>query len=185
MTTTPKAWIGCLGCYNEGRLVGDWVDGQEAGAVTVEKLHSASTYPYDEVSPHEELWVMDHEGYGQFLTGECSPMDAQRIADLMAEIESDGYEVAAVAAWMDHEGREIVEWDAPTRDEFTDAYCGEYETDEDYAQQLAEDLDYLSERNLTWPFTHIDWQAAAEELFSTDNYSTPAPGGGVYVFRNS
>lgn len=183
MTTTPKAWIGCLGCYNVGRLVGEWVDGQEAGNVTVEQLHKASRTPVSVVSPHEELWVMDHEGYGEFLKGECSPMDAQRIADLMSEIESDGHEVTAVAAWMDHAGREIVEWDAPTREEFEDAYDGEHESEEDYAHELAEELGALDGKR-TWPHWHIDWQSAAEELFSTDYYSVPAPGSGIYVFRN-
>ena len=29
--TTPRAWIGCLACYNDGRLVGDWVDAVRTG----------------------------------------------------------------------------------------------------------------------------------------------------------
>ena len=32
--TTPRAWIGCLACYNEGRLVGDWYDAINAAEVT-------------------------------------------------------------------------------------------------------------------------------------------------------
>lgn len=34
ISTTPRAWIGCLACYNEGRLVGDWFDAVTADEVT-------------------------------------------------------------------------------------------------------------------------------------------------------
>ena len=26
----PRVWIGCLACYNEGNLVGDWFDADVA-----------------------------------------------------------------------------------------------------------------------------------------------------------
>ena len=35
--TTPRVWIGCLACYNEGRLVGDWYD-----AITADEITTAS-----------------------------------------------------------------------------------------------------------------------------------------------
>lgn len=28
--TTPRVWLGCLSCYANGRLVGDWYDAIEA-----------------------------------------------------------------------------------------------------------------------------------------------------------
>ena len=28
--TTPRAWIGCLACYNNARLVGEWFDAETA-----------------------------------------------------------------------------------------------------------------------------------------------------------
>lgn len=33
----------------------------------------------------------------------------------------------------------------------------------EYAQQLAEDLGYVK-HNVHWPYTHIDWDAAADDL---------------------
>ena len=27
---TPRAWIGCLACYNNARLVGEWFDAETA-----------------------------------------------------------------------------------------------------------------------------------------------------------
>ena len=38
----PSVWIGCLGCYNEGRLVGEWYELDEATEVTFEDVHNAA-----------------------------------------------------------------------------------------------------------------------------------------------
>ena len=55
-------------------------------------------------------------------------------------------------------------------DNISDFWYGETLVNEDYfteyAKQLAEDLGYTG-RNIegqTWPFTHIDWEAAADDL---------------------
>lgn len=37
--TTPRVWIGCLACYNTGRLVGDWHDAIGAADVTTTDVH--------------------------------------------------------------------------------------------------------------------------------------------------
>ncbi|GAA2238528.1 hypothetical protein GCM10010401_08480 [Rarobacter faecitabidus] len=55
--TTPSAWIGCLACYNAGRLVGDWFDAISADEVTTYDIHGA----HSRADSHDELWVMDHE----------------------------------------------------------------------------------------------------------------------------
>lgn len=41
--TTPRVWIGCLACYNEGRLVGDWHDALGADEVTSEDVHGVGS----------------------------------------------------------------------------------------------------------------------------------------------
>lgn len=28
---TPRAWVGCLGCYNSGRLIGEWMTADQIG----------------------------------------------------------------------------------------------------------------------------------------------------------
>ena len=73
----PRAWVGCLGCYNEGRLTGDWVAA----------LDASEFVPCKRVD-HEEWWVFDHEGFDGFLTGECAPMDAQDLADALRAVRA-------------------------------------------------------------------------------------------------
>jgi len=183
---SPEVWVGCLGCYNDGRLVGRWVDGVDAGGVTVAELHASSdlgspvTDPY--ASLHGELWCFDHQGYGGLLEGECSPVEAQRRAELFEAITADGYTpVGAVAAWADHTGATLEEWDAPTREAFEDDYAGEWESERAYAEDLADQLGAVPE-DAGWPASYIDWDAATRDLFM-DYYSAPAPGG-VWVFRS-
>lgn len=190
-TTEPRVWIGCLACYNAGRLVGQWIDADEAGELTPEALHVAvsgqtiagQTYVAGDPCPHEELWVMDHEGFGGMLTGECSPAEAQRMAELLAQVD----EPMAFAAFVENMGRHYAsqDWEA-TVDQFGDAYCGEWDTEKAYAQDLADDIcpsEAARELTETWPFSCIDWEEAARELFMGDNWSASAPGG-VYVFRS-
>lgn len=52
--TTPRVWIGCLACYNAGRLVGDWHDASDAEEVSTADVHGRA-------SSHEELWCFDIE----------------------------------------------------------------------------------------------------------------------------
>jgi len=44
-----------------------------------------------------------------------------------------------------------------------ESYQGEYGSDEDFAQNLADDLGAI-DRNLTWPMYCIDWEQAARDL---------------------
>lgn len=83
MTSTdyePRAWVGCLSCYNNGTLKGKWLD--------VDGLEDAETL--EQVCPdpsHEELWVMDHENLA--TGGEMSPAEAAKRARAITELIED------------------------------------------------------------------------------------------------
>lgn len=44
-----------------------------------------------------------------------------------------------------------------------EAYQGQYRSDEDFAQEMAEQLGSI-DKNATWPQNCIDWEHAAKEL---------------------
>lgn len=48
-------------------------------------------------------------------------------------------------------------------DQVEEAYQGFYRSDEDFAHELADQLGYI-DRNVSWPYTCIDWEQAAREL---------------------
>lgn len=49
-----------------------------------------------------------------------------------------------------------------------EAYNGQYRSDEDFAQNLADDLGAV-DQNLSWPNNCIDWEYAARELMMDYN----------------
>lgn len=171
MTQTNEfaVWIGCLACYNAGRLVGEWFPAIDAGDVTPDQIHGKPT-------SHEELWVMDLDNSPIGVDGEMSPSEAQRIAEALEDVPADERE--AFAAWCANNGVHITQAD---HDEFEDAYCGEWDSQKDYAYQLAEDIGF--EASGAWPASYIDWDAATRDLFM-DYTAIQRPEGGIWVFRD-
>jgi len=44
-----------------------------------------------------------------------------------------------------------------------EAYYGHYRSDEDFAQEMADQIGAIS-KDVSWPYTCIDWEYAAKEL---------------------
>jgi antirestriction protein len=180
---TFRVWIGCLACYNGGKLVGEWRDADTAGDVTPDEIHGHPT-------THEELWVMDTENAPTGYAREMSPTEAQEVAARLADIGDDA---DAFAAWCDNNGESVTTADP---DDFRDAFAGTWPSFGDYAWELAEDLGIFTvtpsrygdpvtladDHPLRAYFDHDSW---SRDLILGGNYfTTPAPDGNVYVFRN-
>lgn len=173
-----NVWIGCLACYNAGALIGDWFPANEAGEVTVEQVHEGhhGTWRLD---THEELWCFDTENMP--VRGEMSPMEAQRIAELCDAIEDDNLPVKAVVEWTLHTGESFsqMEWDAPTRSEFSDAYQGEYDSEEAYVEERLTDegtaaqLEAIEIGHIN-AWQYLDLKGVARDWFADTYYSEPA-----------
>jgi hypothetical protein len=150
---TPRAWVGCLACYNAGDLVGDWVDGEEA----------AEHIPCTKVeygSPHEEFWCMDHECL-PMISGECSPQEFTDATEWFNDLREECGNEDAMMAWLTTLSGD--DWRRTNGTEFTDKYRGEA----DNSRQFAMDQHYdIVDDNIkvVWPYTCIDWQHAASEL---------------------
>lgn len=175
--TTPRAWIGCLHCYNSGRLVGEWYDAAEADMVTIDGLHvDAGTIA--NVSC-EEMWVMDTDGLP--IAREMSPAEAAEWGALLAEV--DEWQREALAAWV-ASGDYIAEGhgDLPSLPDFEERYAGEWDSFRDYAESLADDIGLLQDVSDTLA-AYFDWAAWTRDL-AYDYTTHPAPGGGVFVFRS-
>jgi len=57
-TDAPRVRVGCLHCYNSGRLIGRWYPCTDAAEVDLEGVHADSRGPYQGC---EELWCVDLE----------------------------------------------------------------------------------------------------------------------------
>lgn len=227
MSDTPRVFVQCLGCYNAGALTGRHFDATEAPTtmaefdaalgfdeaarqrniaehgIEIKGVPFSPDHGHPVYGPHEELWVTDHDGFGGFLRGECSPYTAVKIAEMIEAIKADGHDVAAVAAWAEYAGETLTEWDAPTESSFTDAFEGHHESDEAFAQDWfdemvkgqytlvagldsSKDFNFVERKHIadpveTWPFNHIDWDSATDDLMQ-GFHSAKAPDGGVFIF---
>lgn len=149
---TPRAWVGCLGCYNEGNLVGKWLDDPD------EIREYECPRPTTIYNLHEELWVMDHEN-APWLSGECSPSEfadkAEAFTDAVTNLDAD-----VVAAYIANHGIEYVEWDE-LEDKVTESFAGRYADLADFAYKSAEESEGLPEG----PYAnYVDWEAVGRDL---------------------
>jgi len=170
--TEPRAWIGCLACYNDGDLVGQWYDAEECDEVTPAQLHGHAT-------DHEELWVMDHEGIP--IQGEMDPMTAAQWGRVFASVPEHQRE--ALFAWV-RSGSYVAEGegDFPSLEVFEDVYEGEWCSWREYADHMLEEgglLEGVSDEVRRY----IDYDQWSRDLLM-DYTVEHAEDGGVIVFRN-
>lgn len=172
---TPRVWIGCMSCYNSGRLVGEWFPAAGADLVTVDAVHASSRLPRWDC---EELWCYDHEGLP--ITGECSPMEAARWAERLAEV--DQHLRGAFRAWVAAGSFSADSNGLPDPDEFVDAYCGQWPSFRAYAEDLAESMGMMTD----WPaeaVQHFNWDSWTRDL--AHGYTVvDADGGESFIFRS-
>jgi antirestriction protein len=67
-------------------------------------------------------------------------------------------------------------------EDFRYSYCGRYSSGEDYAQELAEDLECIPAK-VAWPLSCIDWESAWRDLGYDGYREEECTSGGVHIFR--
>lgn len=147
MTTTAtehatlSAWIGCLACYNDGRLVGRWFPATDLDDLTVDDVHAEQGGTRWGC---EELEVMDLDGpWPRFVsasrTGLLDVANAARtLTDAAADLD-DPTAYDALLIWFNADPSEFPwdGWDRPTEVRFRDSYLGAFEAGlADYADEL-------------------------------------------------
>lgn len=132
----PSAWIGCLGCYNSGRLIGKWIPGLECDDLESAGLTDSSGKCVV-CRDSDEFLAMDHENYlGLLDGGEPNPRECYEAALQLDDVQE--YERDILKAWLSNG----MTFDI---DEMRECYIGEYATDEDMAQEYIENTGLLSD----------------------------------------
>ncbi len=83
----------------------------------------------------------------------------------------------AFAAYVDH-----VDVDYATEESFEEVYCGEWGSDEEYGENLFDDLYSHEVPDHLTPY--IDYTRFARDLFICGDYFSVKSDSGVYVFRD-
>jgi len=153
---TAKIYVGTYAKYNDGSIAGEWLDladyaNNEEFFAACRNLHK------DEDDP--ELMFQDWEGIPEQYIGESGlSSDYWEFIDF---IENSYLDEVAILAGLDL-GIDL--------DNIEEAYSGTYCSDEEFAQDMAEQCGNLLE-NPVWPYTCIDWEYAARELMYDYNES--------------
>ena len=155
--------------YNAGTQFefGHWVDlnqfndAEELNAYISKHFKEADKKsPLSCFSPREEIMITDFEGFPAAFYDEC--MDFEPLYEYFERASSCGYDLEIVEAFT-----KLGNYSVEDVDKFFDAleesYSGEFSSDEDFAEDMAEQCGQIQD-NLQWPYTHINWKQAADEL---------------------
>lgn len=178
----PRVYVACLSCYNSGRLAGEWFDADDGlpdvHAEWAERHEAGLPQPGETVPDPpcdgEEFLVHDHEDFGAYDPGECSPSEAAEIGQALRDADRNG---AMLAALADHLGQPPQDIRNPE-----DYYAGDARSIEDWAEDWARDCGNVPEEPLA---SYIDWERYARDLkLGGDVFTVDNPDGGVWVFWN-
>ena len=160
-----QAYVACLGCYNNGDLVGDWL-----GYAELQALSGPSGAGCASPEEHEEMMVHDWIGLPSVMADECTVSEAVERIEWYAEVVAVVGDREAVDAFIESEG------DSYPPSEIEKSYVGPYESAEDYLRELWEDQGIRGDI-----LSYVDWDAMARD-YEADGYlflDTPA---GVAIF---
>jgi antirestriction protein len=172
----PRVYVASLSDYNAGRLHGVWLDADveaESLAAGVQAMLSASPEP-----GAEEFAIHDYESFGPLRLDEFDSLE--KVARIARGIDEHGM---AFAHWADLVGTS----DADALDRFEDAYRGHYESLQDYAGLLIEDVGLQDEidkavPDYLGPYVQVDIEGFGRDLELSGDITTSAGDGGIYVF---
>jgi antirestriction protein len=153
-TDTPSAWIGCLGCYNAGRLIGKWIPGLECDDLEAAGLTDSAGRCTR--CGADEFLAMDHEHFMGLLDGgEPNPQECYEAAEKLASVEE--YEREILKAWLSNG----MDFDL---DSMRECYVGEYATDEDMAREYIESTGLLDRDASEFLTRYFDFEAYARDM---------------------
>lgn len=155
----PAIYVGSYGAYASGSLRGAWVS-IEACADYEEFMMVCRWIHRFEQDP--EYMFQDYMGFpGQFYReGSFTEQDFDNVREF-AELDEDEQE--AFEAFLDCKYGSYTDGDNLFY-EFRDAYCGKFDSEEDYAEQLAEDCGYYAEMP-SYLRNYFDIKAFARDIF--------------------
>lgn len=168
----PKAWVGCLACYNNGDLVGDWFDACEAADVTLDVLHLE--HPLQEGC--EELWCFDVDGLP--IDEEMAPMTAAKWGNLLNSV--DERLQPSFFAWIEAGAVSYDEDELPDPKAFEDAFVDVFTDFREYADRLADETLLFDASDEVRRY--FDYEAFARDL-KMDYIVEPLPDGNIVVFH--
>lgn len=177
----PRIWVGSLSDYNNGHLYGAWIDAArepEAIQTDIQTMLAGSPWTARTGEPAEEWGIFDFDNFGA-----CRIDQHEDLAWVSGVAQGIAEHGLAFAAWAD-----VVEEPALLQD-FEEAYIGEYDSLEAYAEEVITELGYdeLLDQAVPAslrPYVRIDVAGMARDLqLAGDLYVVRSDDGGVWIFN--
>jgi antirestriction protein len=152
-----RVYVGTYHKYNEGSLAGEWLDLGDYSDEG-EFLAACAELHEDEEDPEFMFQDIEYGNVPESLIGESWVSD--ELWALAEAVDNSHLEPEIIAAYANHVGGDF---DSSAVSDAEEAYQGEFDSDEDFAREMAEQTGSLKE-NESWPYYCIDWEWAAREL---------------------
>lgn len=176
----PRIYVRSLVDYNEGHDIGDWIDASqdlEDIHADLQRILARSLHAHWTGEPSEEWAIHDYDGFGSVQLHEYESLDV--VCALGKGIAEHGL---AFAAWAEIEDNK----DIHTLERFRDAYIGEFESRQAYAEHMVGELDgdKALEALPEWlrDIVRIDYEAMVNEMETSGSVRFADHPGGVWVF---
>lgn len=169
MNTEIKIYVGTYAKYNNGSISGDWLTLSDYSS-TSDFLDACYELHSDEDDC--ELMFQDFDCpkfMNSFLSESMSESEIDKVFQILEDIDNSHLDAEIIEAYVENMGS----FDDSTISDCREAFAGQFYSDADFAEDLAEQTGALTE-NPSWPYTCIDWEYAAREImydyFSSNNY---------------
>lgn len=172
-TEVPRIYVASLADYNAGNLHGLWID-LDPGMTHDDVQDQIDMMLHTNGQSIAEEWAIhDYENFDGIKIDEYETID--RIVALADAINEHG---PAYAAWVAHDPGYNTD---PS--DFEDAYQGQYESEEAFAESLVDEDIWGGELIPESLKCYLDYEKMARDLFMGDYYSVDH-GGSTYIFRS-
>lgn len=170
-----RIYVASLSDYNNGRLHGVWID---AYAEPDEIFTDINKMLEQSVSDEaEEFAIFDHDGFFPWRPGEYESIET--VSKVAQGIAAHG---RAYAHWVGSVGTS----ESAVLDRFEDSYFGFWESIEEYARCLVDDVGMWSGElvpDSLSAYVHFDYEGFADDLVDSGDITISEGDGGVYVFE--
>lgn len=166
-----RIYVADLQAYNNGTLYGKWIDADQSEEEILEEIQEMlKNSPY----PNSEEWAIhDYEGFGNYSISEHESIE--NVSQLAQSINEHG---EAFTLYASDVGFDYA------LEHFEEAYQGEWDSEEDFAENLIDDLGYLNEIPEHLQF-YFDYEKFTRDLFINDYVSFTLPNYNVAVFNRN
>ncbi|MDD6180548.1 MAG: antirestriction protein ArdA [Desulfovibrionaceae bacterium] len=179
----PSIYVASLSDYNNGCLHGVWIDFYKCNDISevwqaIHSMLAASPTAKKYGDTAEEWAIHDYEEW-PFKLREYENISTLWEVYALLQGEIDAGEWDAFAEFLENQGTDISEIDTDTVVDFREAYQGNYDSKEDFAEELANAAGLLEcmPDNLK---AYFDYEAYARDLFISDYWMSDS--GNVFLY---